>query len=348
MNLSPTHTSHETHAGAKAAGKQHAGSKKTHVHVKRSWAKRLQFALPLAIIIGVGVGFTLNYGTGSISSLGWEDIAIICPLGAISSMLASKTFIPRAAIALIFALVFVLVFGRAFCSWVCPVPVVSKLRDAFKKGGDAAEGAGGTAGDAVDGAGAVGRAGDAGSAGAVDVQPAVLGDVQQPAEPGEGGGKHFDTRLAVLVAALLSATVFGFPVFCLICPVGLTFASLFAIITLFWHGTLNFSVVLMPCVLLLEVVFFRKWCSKICPLAALMGLIAKLNVTFRPTIDENKCIESQGGVCGTCARNCHEKIDLRPGHRAAAKSNCTRCRSCVEGCPAHAIKMPVIARRRKS
>ena len=329
---------------AKAAKKQHAGSKKTHVHVKRSWAKRLQFALPLAIIIGAGVGFTLNYGTGSISSLGWEDVAIICPLGAISSMLASKTFIPRAAIAIVFALVFVLVFGRAFCSWVCPVPVVSKLRDAFRKGGDAAsaEGAG-----AVEGAGTVDMQAVEG-AGTVDTQAAEPGDVQQPAEPTEGGGRHFDTRLAVLVAALLSATVFGFPVFCLICPVGLTFASLFAIITLFWHGTLNFSVVLMPCVLLAEVVFFRKWCSKICPLAALMGLVAKLNVTFRPTIDESKCIESHGGTCGTCARNCHEKIDLRPGHRAAAKSNCTRCRTCIEGCPAHAIKMPVIAKRRKS
>ena len=340
---------------AKAAKKQHAGSKKTHVHVKRSWAKRLQFALPLAIIIGAGVGFTLNYGTGSISSLGWEDVAIICPLGAISSMLASKTFIPRAAIAIVFALVFVLVFGRAFCSWVCPVPVVSKLRDAFRKGGDAVsvedtntvdmqavEGAGTVDMQAVEGAGAVE------DAGTVDMQAVegADGDVLS-AEPAEGG-RHFDTRLAVLVAALLSATVFGFPVFCLICPVGLTFASLFAIITLFWHGTLNFSVVLMPCVLLAEVVFFRKWCSKICPLAALMGLVAKLNVTFRPTIDENKCIESHGGVCGKCARNCHEKIDLRPGHRAAAKSNCTRCRTCIEGCPAHAIKMPVIARRQKS
>ena len=336
---------------AKAAKKQHAGSKKTHVHVKRSWAKRLQFALPLAIIIGAGVGFTLNYGTGSISSLGWEDVAIICPLGAISSMLASKTFIPRAAIALVFALVFVLVFGRAFCSWVCPVPVVSKLRDAFRKGGNAAavEGAG-----AVEDAGTVDMqaaegAGGVGGEGAVDMQVTESADGDaQPAESEEGGGRHFDTRLAVLVAALLSATVFGFPVFCLICPVGLTFASLFAIITLFWHGTLNFSVVLMPCVLLAEVVFFRKWCSKICPLAALMGLVAKLNVTFRPTIDGNKCIESHGGTCGKCARNCHEKIDLRPGHRAAAKSNCTRCRTCIEGCPAHAIEMPVIAKRRKS
>ena len=282
---------------------------------RRLKTKKLQTLIPLLLMVAVGVGFTLNYGTGSLSSLGWRDISIICPLGALSSMLAAKTVIPRAAYAIVFALVFILLFGRAFCSWACPVPVVAKLRDAFRKKEDISK----------------------------EQEERKQG---KPASESYGTRRpRVDSRHLVLLAALLSATIFGFPVFCLICPVGLTFATIFLLIMLFGHGTLNWSVVVVPLVLLVEVVFFKRWCGKICPLGALMSLVAKANVTFRPTIDANKCMEtSEGTTCGLCARSCGEGIDLRDPSTSAARSECTRCRTCVEGCPAHAIKMPPLNR----
>lgn len=42
-----------------------------------------------------------------------------------------------------------------------------------------------------------------------------------------------DSRHVILGGSLLSAAVFGFPVFCLICPIGLTFATIVLVMRLF-------------------------------------------------------------------------------------------------------------------
>ncbi|MFR1638333.1 MAG: 4Fe-4S binding protein [Eggerthellaceae bacterium] len=70
-------------------------------------------------------------------------------------------------------------------------------------------------------------------------------------------------------AALLSTAVFGFPVFCLICPVGLTFATLIAVWRLFQFNEVALSLLVFPAMLALEVLVLRKWCSRFCPLGAL-------------------------------------------------------------------------------
>lgn len=48
--------------------------------------------------------------------------------------------------------------------------------------------------------------------------------------------RAFDSRHAVLGGALLTTAVFGFPVFCLVCPVGLTFAAVALLVSLFGCG----------------------------------------------------------------------------------------------------------------
>lgn len=94
---------------------------------------KLRVIIPVAIIALVAIGFATHAGIGTLSSLGWQDIALICPVGALSTMLAAKTMIPRAVISLIIAVIAIVLIGKAFCAWVCPVPVVSKLRDLFSK-----------------------------------------------------------------------------------------------------------------------------------------------------------------------------------------------------------------------
>lgn len=157
------------------------------------------------------------------------------------------------------------------------------------------------------------------------------------------GGKRsaVDSRHIVLGGAVLSAAVFGFPVFCLVCPIGLTFATLFLVFNLFAHGDTTWAVLVAPAILLIEVVFFRKWCAKICPLSALMSLVAKANRTFRPAVNKEACLESKGASCGACANACEQGIDPRHPERGASWSECTKCRECVEACPASAIRMPL-------
>ncbi len=294
-------------------------------------SRRLRTAVPIAVLVAIGVGFALNLGTGTLSALGFGDIALLCPLGAIESMLGSKAPIARTLVALVVAVALILLFGRAFCSWVCPVPFVSRLRNAFRRmpaarGGDGERNQGSPAAPASRSGAGTGAA--SGSAACPPKRTAI------------------DSRHFVLGGALLSAAVFGFPVFCLVCPIGLTFATVLLVMLLFGGGDVTWSVVVAPALLLVEVVLFRQWCSKLCPLAALMSLVAKGNRTFRPVVDRSACLESGGRVvCGRCAASCEQGIDVRHLAAGSPQSECTRCRSCVDACPAHAVSIPLLAKR---
>ena len=307
-------------------------------------SKTLRTLTALAVIVIVFVGFLTNLGIGTISAPGIWDISILCPLGALGPMLASKMMVPRALVSLVIMVVLIVIFARAFCGWICPVPLVQKLRDLFSKpqAKEAkAEDADGTKAANV--------------APLTDEEKAALATGCEKDAKGLAGcascarkrGDAVDARHFVLGGALVSTFIFGFPVFCLVCPIGLTFATILLLVNLFGQGDVTWSLIVVPALLIAEVVLFKKWCHKLCPLSAFMSLIAKLNRTFKPTIDDAKCLEtSKGATCGRCGKACNEGIDPRhPELSEAAWSECTKCRSCVDACPANAITMPLIAKK---
>lgn len=307
-------------------------------------SKTLRTLTALAVIVIVFVGFLTNLGIGTISAPGIWDISILCPLGALGTMLASKMMVPRALVSLVVMVVLIIIFARAFCGWICPVPLVQKLRDLFSKpqAKEAkAEDADGTKAANV--------------APLTDEEKAALATGCEKDAKGLAGcascakkrGDAVDARHFVLGGALVSTFIFGFPVFCLVCPIGLTFATILLLVNLFGQGDVTWSLIVVPALLIAEVVLFKKWCHKLCPLSAFMSLIAKLNRTFKPTIDDAKCLEtSKGATCGRCGKACNEGIDPRhPELSKAAWSECTKCRSCVDACPANAITMPLIAKK---
>lgn len=287
-------------------------------------SNKLRVIIPLALLMLAGVGLVANTGFGTLSAIGWQDVSILCPLGALGTILASKTMIPRAVVSLAIAVVAIVLLGRAFCAWACPVPVWSKLRTLFKKQEPHI---------------------DAPLNPTLPLTPAETKALKMGCRGACHGEHPAPSRHMILGASLLSAAVFGFPVFCLICPIGLSFAFVFVLIMLFGSGDVTWSVVAIPALLLVEVVFFRKWCSHLCPLSALMSLVGKANRTFRPTINDEKCLETGREVtCGRCADVCEVGIDPRHPDRGASWSECTKCRACVEACPGSAISMPLLAR----
>lgn len=326
--------------------------------------KRLRTIIPLAVIAVVGVGFATHVGVGTLSAIGWQDISLLCPLGALLTMIATKTMIPRAVTSVVIALALILLFARAFCGWICPVPVVSKIRGLFSKKTSntdmtgtgvlaAADNPLVKAGKASAGAAPAANAAE-GTATAGTVAAVPLSADEQASLSGCGGScsscaekrAMLDSRHVILGGSLLSAAVFGFPVFCLICPIGLTFATIVLVMRLFAFGDVAWGVILVPALLLAEVVFFRKWCSKFCPISALMSLVAKANRTFVPTIDNAKCRESAEGVsCEVCAAVCPQGINVRHPEAGMSFSECTKCRACVEACPTRAITMPFLPRK---
>lgn len=274
-------------------------------------------ALPALVLLVCAVAFVAMVPLGNISAFGWESVSAICPMGALSSLLASKTLVPRVLISLVIALALILLFGRAFCSWICSVPFVERilgLRDGDCEGGHKA---------------ASGKEKDSCSQGCSGCAKAR--------------GKAVDSRHFVLGGTLLSAAVFGFPVFCLICPIGLTFATIFLVLRLF-GGSVSWALLVVPALLIAELFLARKWCHRICPLGALMSLVSKGNRTFVPTIDKDICLEeTRGAHCGRCHTACPEGIDLRNlAESPVAINECVKCRACVEACPAHAISVPFL------
>ncbi len=300
----------------------------------------------LAIVLIV-VGLFTSWGIGTMSAPGIADISILCPLGALGTMLASKTMVPRAVISLVLVVLFIVIFARAFCGWLCPVPLVSKIRDLVSKKPAKSKKDAGDAGaadaDGADAEYALTSSELAGLKGGCGNNTAGKGC----ATCAELRGKGVDARHFVLGGAVVSTFAFGFPVFCLVCPIGLTFATILLVINLFAHGDVTWSVIAVPLLLAIEVIFFRKWCHKLCPMGAFMSLVGKLNKTFVPTIDNTKCLEStKGAKCGRCGKACEEGIDIRhPELSTAALNECLKCRACVDACPTHAVSMPLLPKK---
>lgn len=286
--------------------------------MKKMKARTLRTIVTFAVLVLVAIGYFTAWGIGNLSGFGWDAFSVLCPLGYLESLVAGKTFVPRAFISFVVILVLIMVLGRVFCAWICPMPTLQRLIPGVRrrKRKDAAQ---------------------------VSQEVSVCEPTaDKPA--GKVRRVRFDSRFGVLLGALASAAIFGSPVFCLICPVGLTFATVLLVMRLFAFGDVTWAVVVVPLVLLIEVVFLRKWCGKFCPLGALISLVSGANRTLRPHVDDAACLFTSKGVrCFACSKACPEHLDVRrPQLSEEALGNCTKCRECADACPAKAISFPVL------
>ncbi len=291
---------------------------------------RLRIVVVTAVFVILAAGIVLGASTGTLCGLGWTEISILCPLGALLAMISSRSIIPQAVLCIVIAAVLFFFMGRVFCGWACPVTlwnrIVNFFRPAKKRQREAEERLKANqdiACAAIDAA----RAGKAGGCDSCGLH------VRKP--------RRLDSRHAVLGGSLLASAIFGFPVFCAICPVGLSFAVISILVGLFAFGDLNWSLAFAPAFLIIEIVVLRKWCSRFCPLSALMSLVGRFGKTTRPQVDNVKCLETSKGIsCSQCATVCDYDINLRhPEYGELSVHDCTRCMECVDACPAQAISI---------
>ncbi|MCL1847527.1 MAG: 4Fe-4S binding protein [Coriobacteriia bacterium] len=311
--------------------------------MKISVARKITLTLVVVVVL---VSFFVNVGTGTLSSMGWEAIAYICPLGALETFLASWTFVPRALIAFILVAVGVIVLGKVFCAWLCPVPPLRKfftfkkdtsVDDAIAASHKALKAAGATEG-------AIAIEGAIEPLSAEEQASLVGGSCKSGCSSCATQRKKLDSRHLVLGGALLSTAIFGFPVFCIVCPVGLTFASLLALWRLVGFNEPSWALLVFPVFLALELFVLRKWCIKFCPLGAVMSLLSIPNRLFRPHVDTKKCLRTQGIDCAVCVSVCEEELDP---HCMDGMHECTKCGLCVDKCPAHAVTIPLYIAKKK-
>lgn len=288
--------------------------------------QRTLVALAVFVVVGVGLGFSTGLGTPS--SFGWDSIATICPIGSLETILSQWAVTPHGLLCLAITVVLILIFGRAFCGWFCPTPLMRRVFGSKKLM-------------------------DKDRSDLHDTCAAGCAACGKPCstKKRDSGIKNspLDSRYAVLAGALLSTAIFGFPVFCLVCPVGLSVATFIGLWRLIQYNDATWSLVVFPLIVFVELFLLRKWCHRFCPLAAFASLVARGNRTLRPTVDGTVCIREQGkGACHLCYEACPEAIDLHNLAAGAPLAECMKCRECVAACPEDAIELPLAPVKVKS
>lgn len=265
--------------------------------------RTIRFTARTAILAVIVLAGAARLGLGT-CSLGVGEWTIMCPLGYLQLSLANRSLMPGLLISAGVVGLAAVLLGRSFCGWACPAGLI---RTVFKR--DRANG------QAV------------------------------PAVRAETGGTELPrwTSYAVLGGTLASSFAFGFPVFCAICPVGLTFGLLFAIVRLVETRQPGIELLIIPAVLAVELLVLRRWCRSLCPLGALLGLLGSRSRVLLPLVNGSKCLSAQGASCHACAKACPEGIDPRMGDAVTLQQGCTRCLECVSTCPTGAVSLPVAA-----
>lgn len=135
------------------------------------------------------------------------------------------------------------------------------------------------------------------------------------------------------------ALVAGFPLFCLVCPIGLTFGTVGSLWHLIVDKQMTASVLVFPAALAVEVVLFRKWCLNVCPVAGLLGIFGQFARRARPVVDAQTCLRCTGGACEACTTACPEQIDLHAPDASLQLGSCMRCGECMKNCPTDSIRI---------
>ncbi len=288
------------------------------------------------IPVGIFALLAAGIGSGTLCEVGYSSIAYLCPVGALESVFGAGTPGVRIVIALAIFAVIALLFGKAFCSWACPIPPLESLfssarrrtrdREERKEAGKRAE-----------------RRWEEqvhGTACSTDGCASCTSFVNAPALPARGPKKrrfHIDGRHVVLAGALGSAFACGFPVFCLVCPVGLTFATGIALYRFVGFNEPAIDLLVFPLLLVLELTVLRKWCHRFCPIGALFSLVGGFTRITRPKVKRDQCVRSDGTICAACAAACPEHIDPCDDLGDRPLSECTRCGRCLKACPQNAL-----------
>jgi polyferredoxin len=258
------------------------------------------------------------------------------PLAILANLLASKTFLAGSTLALL-VVILTLVFGRAWCGWLCPLGTTLDLislkrwRLALRGKGNANHGLEDRAGDPTDGWRSV----------------------------------KYGLLLTILIAAL-----FGNLTLLVFDPLTLLFRTLTtsvwpaidqlitALETVLYPVPVladpisNLDMWLRPNLLPTEPVFYRQawlfaavfagvialnlfaqrfWCRYLCPLGGLLGLLSKFSL-FR------RAVSAECKGCTICTQVCPTgTVDPNHGY-ASDPSECTLCLDCLESCPRSTIQ----------
>lgn len=101
-----------------------------------------------------------------------------------------------------------------------------------------------------------------------------------------------------------------------------------------WMKSLSTLIIAVITLIVLFVLAWRNgrtYCNTICPVGTVLGFISRYSI-FKPVIDTSKC-----NSCGLCARNCKASCINTKAHEIDY-SRCVACMDCLGKCKQRAIK----------
>lgn len=256
------------------------------------WIRRVVAAIVLLLFVVslLGVLAPAEYGW-----LYWVEKVQFAPalLGALSGSV-------WACVALGCLLLLTLLFGRVYCSWLCPLGIMQDIVNRL-----------------------------------VRPRPEKLKGAQMRFTP-----NHWVLRLLVASAVFVPLAVGCVMVLTLLDPYSISSrfiaAAVNPIVSGEW-GRYEPWLIVIICLsialpLVMALLYGRLYCNTICPVGALLGLISRV-APFVPVIDAGKC-----GRCAGCMRRCKaHAIDLK--NMRVDSTRCVGCYDCVSSCPKGAMSL---------
>ena len=309
---------------------------------------RSLFALPY----GQSVCTIWTFAYGQIGPGAW----LICPLGGLQTLVTGQVDVAHFALTAVALLLFLLpifFLGNFFCGWICPLGTVI---DGFDK----------AVAKFLRGVEAKRSERLLRSKEKVAAKKASLNAVACPACPlGRVLSNRFGGTVAngILFSSLVGSAIFRFPVFCSICPIGITTRGMFSLKAwTYLTGTMMPIIIELSAIPVVAVLASlrekRYWCRKICPVGATLNVAGSFSPFMKPKVNPESCVMQECpktcedykiGYCGTCRlvdskkceRVCPQGINLLDGDSLA---KCTKCMECYIECDKGAITVEKVGR----
>jgi len=175
---------------------------------------------------------------------------------------------------------------------------------------------------------------------------------------GRLSGRYGLVANGVMVSSLVGSAVFRFPVFCTVCPIGITtrgvqhLASMSSVTGRFLPLIIELWAIPVVAVVL-SLREKRFWCKKLCPVGALLNVVGAFNPFFKPVVISDKCRmkgcpkdceDYRLDYCFMCRQMDEKKcekvcpLDINLVDQESL-ARCTKCLECYITCESDAIEI---------
>ena len=273
------------------------------VRIIRAVRNIIRVVLIVLLVLSAVHGYEslrLDFIRGTLCHLTIGTFSVSCPFGFIQLWLSASSPAYSLLISSLFFIVISLIFGRVFCSWICPIGLVTEALHYLKVR-------------------------------LLRRRRSERGSTSSISSSFPVGTRSIDrsVKYIFLASVIVVSVLLRYPVFCLICPLGILSRNLFFLSS--FHFVMP-EIIILGVILLFELFLLdRGWCGSLCPLGALYVLLGQPKIVSLRVKWKEICEK-----CKRCWEHC--PMGIIPSEQVGI-DECSNCGLCEEIC-AHEVALP--------